>query len=158
MNHMKTVAELLGLELYQKFRISGPYSSVLASWFRFTDRSFEYYDIRLGMWQEADLHTLCNLLNGMYEVKEPYEVGTTGIKRPVVIKHILEENERIYLSNLIEPFRNEVIGIQKLGIEDTINIFVNTRCHSTILPGMKKEDAFSGMIYGRTYSIEELEL
>lgn len=158
MNYMKQVAEMLGVQLYQKFRISGPYFSALPCWFRFTDRKFEYYDNNLGGWQDGDLDTLCDLLNGMDEVIKPYEVADIGINSAVVEKHILTGHERKWLSNIIEPFRKDVIGIAKLSVEDTISLFINTRCNSTDLPGIKKEDTFSGMKNGKMYSIEELSL
>ena len=64
-----------------------------------------YYHTEGDYWNKASFDTLCNLLNGKYEV----------VKIP---KSILTEQERNYLSQVIRPFREKVRHISKLSLKN----------------------------------------
>ena len=98
MNHMEEVAHMLDLELYENFRFKSRLIDLSTYEFKFTEDYLMYYHTEGDYWNKASFDTLCNLLNGKYEV----------IKLP---KSILTKQERCYLSSVVKPFREKILHI-----------------------------------------------
>ena len=148
MNYMKQVAELLGVKLGEKFKIS----------FHGDISSNEYYI------DETSIHEVCDgrvndycyplliaLLNG----------SDTVVKLP---KPVLTEKEKEYLSSIISPFRNRVEYISKYDyrskyeyIKIKYNEIYDTP-FSINLPCFEKGTMYTGMKVDKTYSLRELGL
>lgn len=166
MNHMKEIAALFGLELYQVFRIDSSIFALNVILFRFSTRYLEFLstDADTGIiqkWEKADTDILYSLLNGEYIIHKPY-IGT-GRRQAYVKEKILTDYEHKYLANVIEPLAAEVVCITKTCSGNQINIFIETKNYNTIhpsiiLPSMKKDEIFTGMEYGKHYTLEELGL
>ena len=136
MNYMKQVACMLGVKLYEEFRIEG-YSG--DGKFRLTQENLEYfYD---GVWFSLS-GTLNYLLNGQNKV----------------VKYILTETEREYLSAVIKPFRDEVKHISKNQYDDEELVQIRTKSGLALLPPFKKGLMYNGMEVGKEYALEELGL
>ena len=148
MNYMEQVAELLGVELGEKFKIN----------FHGYISSDEYYI------DEATIHEVCDgrvndycyplliaLLNG----------SDTVVKLP---KPVLTEKEKEYLSSIISPFRNRVEYISKYDYRskyEYIKIKYNEiydAQFSINLPCFEKGTMYTGMKVDKTYSLRELGL
>ena len=83
------------------------------------------------------------------------------IKR--IKKPILDEVEREYFSNIIKPFRKQVISIGKLDTENyecivikyrNISGYTGTMC----FPDFEKGTMYKGMKANKRYSLEDLGL
>ena len=148
MNYMEQVAELLGVELGEKFKIN----------FHGGISSDEYYI------DENSIHEVCDgkvndycyplliaLLNG----------SDTVVKLP---KNILTEKEKEYLSSIISPFRNRVECISKYDYRskyEYIKIKYNEiydTSFSINLPCFEKGTMYTGTIEDKAYSLNELSL
>ena len=148
MNYMEQVAELLGVELGEKFKIN----------FHGDISSNEYYI------DETSIHEVCDgkvndycyplliaLLNG----------SATVVKLP---KPVLTEKEKEYLSSIISPFRNRVEYISKYDYRskyEYIKIKYNEiydAQFSINLPCFEKGTMYTGMKVDKTYSLRELGL
>ena len=68
MNHMEEVAHMLGLELNENFRFKSRLIDLSTYEFKFTEDYLMYYHTEGDYWNKASFDTLCNLLNGKYEV------------------------------------------------------------------------------------------
>lgn len=96
----------------------------------------------------------------------------TKVERPQIttiyeFKEILDEQEKDYLGNVIEPFKNRVIRIEKVkklyGNSEFINIVL---CNSILynaeesiqLPYFKKGKMYKGMELDKEYTLKELGL
>ena len=140
MNYMEQVAELLGVELGEKFKIN----------FHGDISSDEYYI------DENSIHEVCDgkvndycyplliaLLNG----------SDTVVKLP---KNILTEKEKEYLSSVISPFRNSVEYFSKLNYRNNyeyIKIKYNEiydAQFSIIWPCFEKGSMYTGMKVDKT--------
>ena len=86
MNYMNEVAEMLGVELYDEFKVKGFDDDK----FMLTSNGMFYYDEEDSKWQESLL--IYDILKGTREIVKP----------------ILDEKEKEYLSNIIKPFRDRV--------------------------------------------------
>lgn len=145
MNRMEEVAHMLGLELNEKFRFKStiglfPYD------LRFTKKKLEMYDSEWKKWNSTTFETLCNLLNGKYEV----------VKIP---KPVLDEKEKKYLSLVIEPWKNEIKYMVKIGYDDMEYIMiVFDDLKEMPFPHFKKGKYYKGMEWDKEYSLEELGL
>ena len=76
-------------------------------------------------------------------------------------KEILDEVEKRYLSNLIKPFRGDVLYIQKLKTETYKRkyIYIKLENDNITLPFFPKgKDMYKGMILGKEYTLKELGL
>ena len=78
---------------------------------------------------------------------------------------ILDDEERKYLSGVIRPFRDKVVGIYKYNsvLSDYEEIAVDTcadyNCnHMTHLPPFKKSTMYKNMELNKEYSLEDLGL
>ena len=69
MNYMEKIAQMLGLELNENFHIKLDSNIILESEYRFTEKTLEYYCEEFNVWLATTFNkTICNLLNGEYEV------------------------------------------------------------------------------------------
>ena len=149
MNHMIEVAHMLGLELNENFRFKSRLTDLSTYEFKFTEDYLMYYNTEGDYWNKASFHTLCNLLNGKYEV----------IKLP---KNILAEEERKYLSRVIKPFREKILHISKLNGKNGEYICIDIRYDweedSILLPKFATGTLYKGMEIGKEYSVKDLGL
>lgn len=149
MNHMAEVTHMLGLELNENFRFKSRLIDLSTYEFKFTEEYLMYYHIEGEYWEKASFDTLCNLLNGKYEV----------IKLP---KSILAEEERNYLSQVIKPFREKIQHISKLSSKDGESICIDIRYDweedSIMLPKFATGALYQGMRIGMEYTLRELGL
>ena len=145
MNHMKEVAQLLGLEIGEEFRIEGHSSNNI---YRLTEENIEY--LSCGHWFSIS-STLNELLNGEYKV----------VKIP---KPVLDDVEKEYLSYVIKPFRNSVKYFYKFtcanGDYEAIVAKIEAYGYydSLNFPKFKKGSMYTGMELIKEYSLEELGL
>ena len=149
MNHMEEVAHMLGLELNENFRFKSRLIDLSTYEFKFTEDYLMYYHTEGEYWEKASFDTLCNLLNGKYEV----------IKLP---KSILTKQERNYLSQVIKPFREKIQHISKLSSIDGESICIDIRYDweedSIMLPKFAAGTLYKGMEIGKEYSVKDLGL
>ena len=149
MNHMVEVAHMLGLELNENFRFKSRLIDLSTYEFKFTEDYLMYYHTEGEYWEKASFDTLCNLLNGKYEV----------IKLP---KSILTKQERNYLLSIVKPFKEKVQHISKLSSKDGESICIDIRYDweedSIMLPKFAAGTLYKGMEIGKEYSVKDLGL
>ena len=148
MNYMEQIAEMLGVKLYEDFRIKAINDMIFEKKFFLT----EY-----GLFSEdstVPISTILNdILNGQYKI----------VKLP---KPLLTEEEKEYLSYVIKPFRNKVNYICKCISSDYVYGIVDSEYieikvggnHSIYFPHFAINSMYKGMILDRVYSLEELGL
>lgn len=87
--------------------------------------------------------------------------GTLNIENGYVIeeKEILDETEKRYLENVIRPFKDKVLYIEKFGLssKEFINIDIKDDAYIS-LPNFPKNTMYNGMKIGKKYTLEELRL
>lgn len=109
MNHMKEIAHILGVDLYEEFRIKDDSKNILRFIkYRFAEGGLMHYHVFSSCWDFTPYETLLNLLNGKYEI----------VKLP---KPILNEKEKEYLSYIIKPLYkgmelNKKYTLKELGL------------------------------------------
>ena len=140
MNYMKQVAQMLGVEIGEIFYIKNSYYK-----YRLTEKSIEFYDGLNQQWNICPYRILY-LLNGDAEI----------IKKP-----ILDDIERRYLSNVIKPFRKQVVSICKLYNGDYEAIVIKYHNISGYIgavcfPSFEKGTMYKGMEANKRYSLSEL--
>ena len=142
-NKMKEVAKLLGVELGEKFSIKG-----METKYKITLQGLYYYNPLVENWFQSS-KTLDKLLLGYDEI----------IK---LTKPILNEKEQKYLSNVIKPFRDQVISISKNVslYGEFIDIEIDeAEDHGHIyLPYFKPKSMYKGVKVNRIYTLEQLDL
>ena len=149
MNYMKEVAQLLGVELGEEFKVKKEDEDKVDYRYKFTEKGLMGIlsnDIRF----EA-LNTLLGILSGEYEI----------VKLP---KPVLDDVEKEYLSYVIKPFKNNVKYFFKFpcanGDYEAIAAVMKGRDYydSLSFPKFKKGSMYKGMELTKQYSIEELGL
>lgn len=150
MNYMADVAQMLGVEIGEEFKIEG---LLCDTRYKLTRENLEYfYD---GRWYTIS-GTLNYLLNGEYKLVK-------------LSKPILDDVEKKYLSKFIRPFKERVKYIAKLDVKDIEDereyiLIIYKEFYGTFrprlmeLPTFKKGTMYKGMTLGERYTIEELEL
>lgn len=141
MNHMKQVAQMLGVELEEEFKVEG-YPD--GKRYRLTRENLElFYD---GKWCIIS-GILTYLLSGKYN----------AMKIP---KPILTEEEKEYLSYVIKPFRDSVEYIIKNSAYCPVEwiIIKYKDGQATSLPQFEKGTMYKGMELVKEYTLEELGL
>lgn len=146
MNHMKDIAQMLGVEMEEQFEIKGDY---FCGKYKFTNEHLQAYDTKLKCWKEPCDTTLRRLIIGELEI----------INLP---KPILDDVEKEYLSNVIKPFRKRIIYIMKRQLfeHDYIDIRYKHRYGgmSMIFPEFKIGAMYKGMKLNKKYSLDDLGL
>lgn len=137
-NKMKEVAELSGVEMDKYFKIDGFRNSL----FKITNNGFTSSD----GWRDG---VLDGLLTGRLEIEKP----------------ILDNIEKRYLENVLRPFKNRVMYVEKVAsfgyeciryrVHLPIKKYGNMTCE---LPYFDKGTMYKGMEYDQQYSLEELGL
>ena len=145
-NKMAEVAKLLGLKLGEEFTIKGVNSS-----YRFKLTAIGL----MSSWRNSSRWNCSGLL-------EDFITGHYQIAKEV--NSVLDEAEKRYLTNIIKPFKDQVIAIAKRSINygEFIDIkidegeLVNPR--NICLPYFKPGKMYKGMKVNREYTLEQLEL
>ena len=143
MNYMEQIAEMLGIKLYEDFRIKSINKMIFEKKYFLTEYGLFSTD------STVPISTILNdILNGQYEI----------VKLP---QPILTEEEKEYLSMVIKPFKDEVYYICKnsynrkfgwiqIGVKDDLCINLPTLKVGTMM--------YKGMEFDKRYSLEELGL
>lgn len=132
---MKEVANILGVELGEEFKIKGDDRT-----FKFTnDGLFDCYSCNLLVF------TLNNLLTGISEIEKP----------------ILDKVEKRYLENLLRPFKDRVTYVTKRkGLDkklEYLNICLD-KDDVIYLPYFEDDTMYKGMKPEKEYTLKELGL
>ena len=142
-NKMNEVAKLLGVELEEEFRIEG-----LTKKYKLTENGLKYWSDNLQQWCISGW--LRELLTGESKI----------IK---LLKPILDEKEKEYLTNVIKPFRKHIITIRKIEyykyefIEIVIYSTVEgASCEVVSFPYFNKGKMYKGIENNKEYTLKEL--
>ena len=95
MNYMPEVAQMLGLELNEKFHVKVDPKTIIEYEYRFTEKGLMRYHKFIEQWDFAIYDTFLHLLDGKYEV----------VKIP---ESIITEQEKLYLSTVIKQYRKKL--------------------------------------------------
>ena len=130
---MKEVAQLLGVELEEEFKIKG-----LNSTYKLTNEGL-YND---GFRSYVQLYCL---LNGEYEIEKP----------------ILDKVEKKYLENILRPFKDRVLYVEKVnGVNQRQFLCITldglAGYENIDLPYFKENTMYIGMQAGKQYTLKEL--
>ena len=141
MNYMEQVAKMLGVELDQEFKLKG-----ISKVFKIT---------KDGMYMKTALTDDWLLVN--------YAIGSILIGDHEVEKSILDDVEKEYLSNVIKPFRDEVVDVIKYDYDRYEYIAIRVRNINEYMvtmpfPAFEKSTMYKGMEIGKAYSLNELGL
>ena len=142
MNYIVEIADMLGVGLYKEFTIEGFEDTD----FKLTVNGLFYYDNRTFTWEKSLL--LDDILIGQRKI----------------IKSILTEKEKEYLSAVVKPFKDKVKYIVKQqGFKDSerlpvefIIIYVDDE--KLILPSYDKDTLYKDMKLAEKYTVEDLGL
>ena len=143
-NYMGIVAKLLGVELNEEFGVAG--------------LSFKYKLEKDGLifWSEDSQEWIgSNLIEDLLAGKARI------VKLP---KQILTDDEKRYLSNVIEPFRDRVMYVIKSNgstgefININLNHYNGWFSDLITLPVFKKGTMYKGMEIDERYNLDELGL
>ena len=143
-NKMSEVAKLLGVELDEEFGLKN-------SNFRYKLTTYGLRKRYLTAQEWSVSSMLDDLLLGRFEI----------IKKD---KSILDAAEKRYLSNIIRPFKDQVIAIAKRSANygEFIDIMIDEGeigdCGNIYLPYFKPDSMYKGMKVGREYTLDQLGL
>ena len=146
-NKMAEVAKLLGLKLGEEFTIKGVNSS-----YRFKLTAIGL----MSSWRNSAKWNMSGLL-------EDFLTGHYQISKDKT-NPVLDEAEKRYLTNIIKPFKDQVIAIAKrlANYGEFIDIMIYEgeigECGNIYLPYFKPESMYKGMKVGREYTLEQLGL
>ena len=139
MNYMEQIAEMLGIKLYEDFRIKAINEMIFEKKFFLT----EY-----GLFSEdstVPISTILNdILNGQYKI----------VKLPFA----LTKEEKDYLSEVIKPFRDKIEYIKRLTFDSVDSIQVITEKGVTAVLFFETDTRYKNMEPDREYTLEELGL
>lgn len=139
-NKMKEVAELLGVEMDKHFKIDGFRNSL----FKITNNGF----ISSDGWRDG---VLDGLLTGRLEIKKP----------------ILNDSEKDYLENILRPFKDRIVYVEKIKAGDLNYEYIGFKIiyedhrypdNWCYLPYFRKGTMYKNMEPDKHYSLDELEL
>ena len=143
-NKMSEVAKLLGVKLNEEFGLKN-------SNFRYKLTTYGLRK-RYHLIQEwSDSSILDDLLLGRVEIVK-------------TVKAILDEAEKRYLSQIIRPFKDQVIAIAKRSDNygEFIDIMIDEGeigdCGNIYLPYFKPDSMYKGMKVEREYTLDQLGL
>ena len=144
-NIMKEVANTLGIELEEEFKIEG-----YTIRYKLSEYGLERWDDTCKDWY---------LASGLEEI-------LTGVCKIIKLSElILNDDERNYLSAIIKPFRDRVICIKKCEDEQDEYIGIQLKYYANeivtdtlILPSFKKGTMYNKMETEKEYTLEELRL
>ena len=153
-NIMKEVANSLGVELGEEFRIE-----VCTMKYQLSETGLEFWSDTCKDW--CPTYELEEILTGVCKIIKPSEL-------------ILDDVEKEYLSNVIKPFRNRILYIAK---SETVKTYdnPNPKIYECIyimykdstkkrnpyymgFPHFEKGTMYKGMELNKEYTLEELGL
>ena len=146
-NKMSEVAKLLGLKLGEEFTIKGVNSS-----YRFKLTAIGL----MSSWRNSSKWNSSGLL-------EEFITGHYQISKEKT-NSVLDAAEKRYLTNIIKPFKDQVIAIAKRSANygEFIDIMIDEGdigdCGNIYLPYFKPGKMYKGMKVNREYSLEQLGL
>ena len=139
MNYMEQIAEMLGVKLYEDFRIKAINEMIFEKKFFLT----EY-----GLFSEdstVPLSTILNdILNGQYKI----------VKLPLA----LTKEEKDYLSEVVKPFRDKIEYIKRLTSDSWDSIQMITDKGVTAVLFFETDTRYKNMEPDREYTLQELGL
>ena len=139
MNYMEQIAEMLGVKLYEDFRIKAINEMIFEKKFFLT----EY-----GLFSEdstVPISTILNdILNGQYKI----------VKLPFA----LTKEEKDYLSGVIKPFRDKIEYIKRLTFDSVDSIQIITEKGITAVIFFETDTRYKNMEPDREYTLAELGL
>ena len=139
MNYMEQIAEMLGIKLYEDFRIKAINDMIFEKKFFLT----EY-----GLFSEdstVPISTILNdILNGQYKI----------VKLPFA----LTKEEKDYLSEVVKPFRDKVEYIKRLTFDSVDSIQIITEKGVTAVLFFETDTRYKNMEPDREYTLAELGL
>ena len=144
---MAEVAKLLGLKLGEEFRIKGVNSS-----YRFKLTAIGL----MSSWRNSSKWNSSGLL-------EEFITGHYQISKEKT-NSVLDPAEKRYLSNIIKPFKDQVIAIAKKSANygEFIDIMIDEGdigdCGNIYLPYFKPDSMYKGMKVNREYTLDQLGL
>ena len=133
-NKMKEVAQLLGVELGEEFKVKG---------YRYT-------------------FTITN--KGLYGngINSLYILGKLLIGESEIDKSVLDTVEKRYLENLLRPFKDKVKFVEKREYRNKEHIYIQINRNHMYewigLPYFKKNTMYKGMKSEKEYTLKELGL
>lgn len=145
-NKMAEVAKLLGVKLGEEFTIKGVNSS-----YRFKLTAIGL----MSSWKNSSKWNSSGLI-------EDFITGNYQISKKT--NSVLDEAEKRYLTNIIKPFKDQVIAIVKRSANygEFIDIMIDEGdigdCGNIYLPYFKSGKMYKGMKVGREYTLEQLAL
>ena len=146
-NKMSEVAKLLGLKLGEEFTIKGVNSS-----YRFKLTAIGL----MSSWRNSSKWNSSGLL-------EEFITGHYQISKEKA-NSVLDAAEKRYLTNIIKPFKDQVIAIAKRSANygEFIDIMIDEGeigdCGNIYLPYFKPGKMYKGMKVNREYTLEQLGL
>ena len=139
MNYMEQIAEMLGVKLYEDFRIKSINEMIFEKKFFLT----EY-----GLFSEdstVPISTILNdILNGQYKI----------VKLPFA----LTKEEKDYLSEVVKPFRDKIEYIKRLTFDSVDSIQMITDKGITAVLFFETDTRYKNMEPDREYTLAELGL
>lgn len=139
MNYMEQIAEMLGIKLYEDFRIKAINDMIFEKKFFLT----EY-----GLFSEdstVPISTILNdILNGQYKI----------VKLPFA----LTKEEKDYLSEVVKPFRDKIEYIKRLTFDSVDSIQVITDKGITAVLFFETDTRYKNMEPDQEYTLAELGL
>lgn len=139
-NYMEQVAQMLGVELEEEFKVSD-YKEP----FKITKDGMFMYSGFDSDWFSAN-HILLCILIGKYRI----------VKKP-----ILDEEERRYLKNVIRPFKDKISYICKNQTVISKSEWIRLVLKADLcieFPCFENGTMYKGMEVGKKYTLEELGL
>ena len=146
MNYMKQVAQMLGVKIGEEFELKKDIGDIICR-FKLTPDGLVVFSPITEDWHEEN-KLLVDLLLGNNEIVKP----------------ILDDVEKEYLSNIIKPWRDCVKCITKYNSPDYEYIIIEyydnltKEKHEMYFPCFEKGKIYKGMKFGKEYSLDELGL
>ena len=143
---MAEVAKLLGLKLGEEFTIKGVNSSYR---FKLTAIGLMSSWKNSSKWNSSGL--LEDFITGQYQISKK-------------TNSVLDAAEKKYLTNIIKPFKDQVIAIatRSANYGEFIDIMIDEGeigdCGNIYLPYFKPDSMYKGMKVNREYTLDQLGL
>ena len=139
MNYMEQIAEMLGIKLYEDFRIKSINEMIFEKKYFLTEYGLFSTD------STVPISTILNdILNGQYKI--------------VKLSFPLTKEEKDYLSEVIKPFRDKIEYIKRLTFDSVDSIQVITEKGVTAVLFFETDTRYKNMEPDREYTLEELGL
>ena len=139
MNYMEQIAEMLGVKLYEDFRIKAINEMIFEKKFFLT----EY-----GLFSEDSTVPISTILNDI--LNSQYKI----VKLPLA----LTKEEKDYLSEVVKPFRDKIEYIKRLTSDSWDSIQMITDKGVTAVLFFETDTRYKNMEPDREYTLEELGL